>query len=108
MEEAKDASNVLEENVKEGDNKHEAVNIDHVKSEEKIAAESKIENLMSEIQKHMEEAKDASNVLEENVKLAKEQALITENASKNVDDLLTEEVDIDAVFAAAEASQMKS
>jgi len=96
------------EDTEEGDNKHEAVNIDHVKSEEKIAAESKIENLMNEIQKHMEEAKHASNVLEENVKLAKEQALITENASKNVDDLLTEEVDIDAVFAAAEASQMKS
>ena len=82
-----------EENVSKLDNK----------TQEDIETESLVGKLMIEFQNCLEEAKNAAKLVQENVKIALEQASITDSVSEHSDN-----VDIDAIFAAAEASQLKS
>ena len=86
------------------ENKHEedVSKLDN-KTQEDIETESIVGKLMIEFQNCLEEAKNAAKLVEENVKIALEQASITDNVSEHSDN-----VDIDAIFAAAEASQLKS
>ena len=86
------------------ENKHEeSVSKLDNKTQEDTETESLVGKLMIEFQNCLEEAKNAAKLVEENVKIALEQAAITDNISEHSDN-----VDIDAIFAAAEASQLKS
>ena len=86
------------------ENKHEeSVSKLDNKTQKDIETESLVGKLMIEFQNCLEEAKNAAKLVEENVKIALEQAAITDNISEHSDN-----VDIDAIFAAAEASQLKS